>query len=562
MEVKDLYQKLKAAYNIDDSLESIEKSLNKKAKESILIYDDLKKTMDLDEISDVVFVADPTRYERFIKEAISAESLTYPEKVIPVMLKMRLDALLKLFADEKVLQTAPIASILAAHENALLKIASLSGEKIDKDEKIYCDLAYAGIQAIRFYLVSVYDEKISAIASQTVLGAFNALSGLNYKYETEDERLFSFHLYYKHQREAIVKALNMKKELKDYTVFSIEEDYKEIAQIVKGYKGIELEDFVFANGGSGCMIRSRDQRNETEVGKAVNKMPLVSIDKVCDEGGLKGKKLGGKRGTLDGLKVLDLTHIVAGPVVSRVLAENGADVLFVRRGEYAYQEELLGELDGWMGKRKIELDFNKKEDLDRVKELIKQADVIVYSFSNSALDKFGLSKEEMRKLNPDVIFSHEVCFSKEQWVNRLGWAPLAEDITGVSMRNGENGKLKNLNGVPLDYVPGMLLALGTLQAIAKSLENGGGYEVFTSLTRGALYLHECTDYIEKNVDSVKDSDRIINKAPEFEQWNSMCSRIKDTAIGDVGIPGPAAVNRNLINVFENGRFTENNKDWR
>lgn len=141
---------------------------------------------------------------------------------------------------------------------------------------------------------------------------------------------------------------------------------------------------------------------------------------------------------------------IAGPACTRILAEQGADVLLVRRGKFNEQEQAMLELDGWSGKHAIHLDFNRGEDLTRVKELIAQADVVVCSYQQGALDRFGLS---------------------------------AEDITGLSIRNGSKENPVNLNGVPLDYIPGFIMAGGILQALKLAMTEGGSYDLTGSLTR-------------------------------------------------------------------------------
>ena len=308
------------------------------------------------------------------------------------------------------------------------------------------------------------------------------------------------------------------------------------------------------------MIRSRDEWEATEVGKAVCAMPLIRSEKVS-----KGKKpkwgKPGKYGPLSGIKVLDLTHIIAGPACSRVLAEYGADVLMVRRGDFLHQEQAMLELDGWAGKNSIQLDFNDEKQLAKCKELIKEADVITYSYQNGTLDKFGLSEADIRELNPNIIYANLMCFSDTVWKQRPGWAPCAEDITGLSVRNGSLENPVNLNGVPLDYFPGMVLALGTLQAIAQRLKEGGGYKVTTSLTRGAQYLHECTDVCEEG--AIQPTLSTVATKTDEKLWKKVLVTVKGNSTGgSVGFPGPATLNSAYPLRVENMQFKDGRKYWK
>ena len=199
------------------------------------------------------------------------------------------------------------------------------------------------------------------------------------------------------------------------------------------------------------------------------------------------------------------------------------------------------------------------EQLEKARELIRQADIITYSYQNGTLDKFGLSESDIRKLNPNVIYSDLMCFSDSVWKNRPGWAPLAEDITGLSVRNGSLEKPVNLNGVPLDYFPGFILALGTLLAVAKKLKEGGGYHVTTSLTRGAQYLHECTDLCEKG--GIEASSSAVCEHTEQPIWDHVLLTVPGCAVGTAGFPGPATVNTVYMPVLDNMHFMDGQSDW-
>lgn len=352
----------------------------------------------------------------------------------------------------------------------------------------------------------------------------------------------------------MVKELKLKKESNKFNLLSTKRDIRYLNKVIKEENSYDLEERAFKCGACACVLRDREEWENSEVGKAVCQMPLITFKNYDNYKLNFGTSL--SKGPLTGIKVLDLTHIIAGPACSRILAEYGANVLLVRRGKYMNQEQAMLELDGWAGKDSIQLDLNKEEDLKKMKELIKEAHIITFSYQHNSFDKFGLSLEEIRKINPNIIYSNLMCFSTSVWQDRPGWAPLAEDITGLSIRNGSKENPKNLNGVPLDYIPGFILALGTLIAIKDNLTNGRICDVTTSLTRGAQLLHELTDLCQKDI-KPSNLTKIVEK-PLENTFNKSRIYVNTKAIGLVGFPAPATYHTKYNKLKDNMSFSDSN----
>lgn len=529
--------------------------LLKKAYDAQVIYDYLVDLFKLDSKIPVTFIANEES-EKILKKNYLLEN-PFPHVIAFVLAKLRKAAVNKLFIEEKVLQTPVIAAVLTLCANVASEIGELRGDDLT-NAHIYSDISFAGLQAIRLYMANYCDKEFKKSRLASAIRVDNAINGSFYKYHCSDNRDVSFHVYYQSQQEKLVKALKLNKPSNKFTLMSTKRDIKYLSSVTKGYKAIDLENLSFDCGACACQLRSRDEWEASEVGKAVKEMPLVRFTEY------NGKKMeldnsNLAKGPLSGIKVLDLTHIIAGPACSRILAEYGADVLLVRRGKYVQQEQAMLELDGWAGKNSIQLDLNKKEDLARIKELIKEADVITYSYQNGCFDKFGLSEQEIRKLNPNVIYSNLMCFSDSVWKERPGWAPLAEDITGLSVRNGSLEHPVNLNGVPLDYIPGFILALGTLIAIRNNLKTGKAYHVTTSLTRGAMLLHECTDYCETKHEPSNKTEVVTQGLDGI--FNDVRVYVDTKAIGKVGFPYPATYHNKYSHLEGNMSFSDGNLDF-
>jgi hypothetical protein len=426
-----------------------------------------------------------------------------------------------LFCKEKVVQTGPAAAALALNTVQANEVAKLRNG-VNNTNPIECDIAFAGLQVVRLYMMA-YDgnDRFKEARCTSGMRVNNALNGSFYK------------------------------EPKDFTMETLKEDKVAVEKAMKSYRGLELEELAFSSGACGCMLRSRKEWEQTEVGKAVCSMPLYRLEKVT-EAPVKSYGKSTKKGPLSGIKVLDLTHIIAGPACTRLLAEQGAEVSLIRRGKFEEQEQAMLELDGWAGKHLVELDFNIGEELELAKQMVREADVVICSYQYGALDRFGLSKEDIHKLNPNIIFGSMMCFSDSVWRSRPGWAPLAEDITGLSIRNGSPDKPKNLNGVPLDYIPGFLLACGIMEALKCSMTEGGSYDVTGSLTRAGYWLHECTDICEGN-NTISTTTTVISGETR-EIWENILVPVKDTAVGTAKFPSPAVYQRSSANAADNMRF--------
>ncbi len=518
-----------------------------KAKQAVVCYEDLQNKLDIHPEAHVEFLVDDHRKKQI--ERAMLENNPFPGVVKAVLLNLRRKSVARLFQEEKVLQTGPAAAILTLDAAMEQDIAGLRNPT-DLSSTVVCDIAFAGLQVIRLYMMG-YEGNKAFIDSryQSALRVDNALNGSFYKYRTKDGRYFSAHVYYESQKKIMMETLNIPKKPEEFVFGSLLKDKKLTADAIKQWNGFDLEEKTFENGACGCVLRDREEWEATDVGKAVCAMPLYRFDKVSDAPKKDFGAYDPAKGPLSGVKVLDLTHIIAGPACTRLLAEAGADVLLVRRGSFVSQEQAMLELDGWAGKNSIQLDFNIPEQLERVKELIREADIVISSYQDGSLNRFGLSIDEIHAMNPNVIYGSLVCFSDTVWRDRPGWAPCAEDITGLSIRNGSRSKPVNLNGVPLDYIPGMILYSGILKALKKQMTEGGSYTVLGSLTRGGYWLHECTDEWENRdhrIQYLKQSDaKIIQNSGASSLntsiWDSVTHKVRNTSVGDVYFPSPAAV---------------------
>ena len=127
--------------------------------------------------------------------------------------------------------------------------------------------------------------------------------------------------------------------------------------------------------------------------------PLVEITKIGDSDPIPFPK-GGR--PLSGIKVFDLTRILAGPIAARTLAEHGADVLMVTAEHLPQVPEHI--MDTSHGKRSCFLDLNKAEDVATIRKLVRNADVFSQGYRPGIMDKHGLTPEQLAKERPGIIY--------------------------------------------------------------------------------------------------------------------------------------------------------------
>lgn len=139
----------------------------------------------------------------------------------------------------------------------------------------------------------------------------------------------------------------------------------------------------------------------------------------------------GGRKILEGIKVLELCRIIAGPTITRVLAEYGADVLKITSPNLP--DVPFFQVDGNMGKRAADLDLKTDEGRRRFEELLADADVFVDGYRPGALEKLGYGPEKLAELaekrGKGIVYVNENCFGYEgEWAGRAGWQQIADCV--------------------------------------------------------------------------------------------------------------------------------------
>jgi crotonobetainyl-CoA:carnitine CoA-transferase CaiB-like acyl-CoA transferase len=200
---------------------------------------------------------------------------------------------------------------------------------------------------------------------------------------------------------------------------------------------------------------------------------------------------------LEGLRVIDLSSVLAGPNCARYLADFGADVIKVERPDggdslrrLAWRDPRDGEGLWWKlvnrNKRTIALDLKSADGIDVVRRLVTDADVLIENFRPGTLERLGLGPDVLLGLNPSLIITRVTGFGQTgPYRNRPGFATIAESMSGLAAISGEPGGQPLLPAIALtDEVTGVVAAFATMVA----LHSGVGQVVDVSLLESLFQL--------------------------------------------------------------------------
>ncbi|EJM42976.1 putative acyl-CoA transferase/carnitine dehydratase [Pseudomonas sp. GM33] len=266
-------------------------------------------------------------------------------------------------------------------------------------------------------------------------------------------------------------------------------DRTAMADKVAQWAKSELEQAVVDAGGCAAEMRTWDQWQVHPQGQAVNAEPLVLF---ADHPSQSHKPwTGSVARPLAGIKVLDLTRVLAGPIASRFLAGLGADVLRIDPPTWN-EPGVVPEVT--LGKRCARLDLNDKSDRGVFESLLKDADILLHGYRADALERLGLGANQRRQLNPGLI---DVCLNaygwNGPWQNRRGFDSLVQMSSGIAeagMRWKSADKPTPLPVQALDHATGYLMAASVIRLLAQRLSDGTGGSARLSLARTAKLLIE------------------------------------------------------------------------
>ena len=294
------------------------------------------------------------------------------------------------------------------------------------------------------------------------------------------------------------------------SVLGVAENREEVRKAVAQWDALELEEAIIAAKGAGGMVRTMDEWARHPQGIAVAALPLMEIIRIGEspaEGLPKGDR------PLSGVRVLDLTRVIAGPTCARTLAEHGAEVLKITGAHLPS----LGrqEYDTGHGKLSAHLDLREAADVETLRGLVRKAHVFSQGYRPGTLGSRGFSPEALAELRPGIVVVSLCAFSHAgPWASRRGFDTVIQTVSGITHRQGEvfPGAQPGPQFYPvsaIDFLTGYLMAFGAMVALRRRAHEGGSWLVRISLaqvghwlvSRGQVPVSELKDVQKEFIDA-------------------------------------------------------------
>ena len=292
-------------------------------------------------------------------------------------------------------------------------------------------------------------------------------------YPVRDGRWIRFHCNFAHHRKAA------------FDVLGAPADRAAAEAAARRWDGVALEEAIHAAGGCAGFIRTADEwARHPHAAAAVADQPLLEIVKIGDA---PPEKLPQGDRPLAGIRILDLTRVLAGPACGRTLAEHGADVLKISAAHLPDSGET--ELGTGLGKLSARLDLRTKDGAAKLRELVRIGDVFSQSYRPGTLAARGFGPEELAALRPGIVcVSLSAWGTTGPWTGRRGFDTIVQAVSGMMHESGDGERPAQLPVSSIDYTSGALMAFGAMVALARRAREGGSWLVRVSLVRTGKWI--------------------------------------------------------------------------
>jgi CoA-transferase family III len=294
-------------------------------------------------------------------------------------------------------------------------------------------------------------------------------------YRAGDGRYVRLHMNFPHHRENVLTFLGCAP-----TRAAIEE-------ALKSWQAAAFETAAYEHGCVVSAMRSPEEWARHPQAAAVASAPVVQIDKL---GEAPPRPLRRGQRALSGLRVLDLTRIIAGPVAGRALAAHGADVMRIAAPHLPFIDWLVK--DTGRGKLSAYADTATEEGRAALARLVGDADIFLQAYRPGALAARGFGPADVAALRPGIVYGSLSAYSHiGPWASRRGFDSLVQTATGFNVAEAQAAGIEAPKELPcqaLDHATGYLLAFGCIMARMRQASEGGSWLVRVALARTGRWI--------------------------------------------------------------------------
>jgi crotonobetainyl-CoA:carnitine CoA-transferase CaiB-like acyl-CoA transferase len=363
----------------------------------------------------------------------------------------------------------PSSFRVAAAAQASIAAAGLAAAQIWKlrsgqPQQIAVDMQHA--------VVECRSERYLRVDGKPPGPAWDAIAGI---YKTRDRRFVRLHTNFRHHRDAVCKVLDCRPERDD------------VQAALLRWDGEAFEAAAYAGGCVVALMRSYEEWSALPHAKALAELPLISIEKI---GETEPKPWPAGDRPLAGLRVLDLSRVIAGPVAGRTLAAHGADVLLISGPDLPAIPWLT--IDTGRGKLTSFVELKGEQGRGSLRDLLADADIFSQGYRPRSLAALGFSPQDAARISPGIVYVSLSAYGHSgPWAERRGFDSLVQTATGFNQAEGQAAGVdgpKELPAQMLDHASGYLMAFGAMMARARQSREGGSWHVRVSLAQTGRWL--------------------------------------------------------------------------
>ena len=321
--------------------------------------------------------------------------------------------------------------------------------------------------AMRDAAIEFRSEHYLRVDGKTTPPIWNKIAGL---YRCGDGRWVRLHTNFPHHRDGVLKLLGC------------EHERAAVQRALDGWKGEDFETAAAEAGLVVTMTRSFPEWDRHGQGRALATLPVFSIERIGDA---PPKPLPAGERPLSGVRVLDLTRVIAGPVCGRTLAAHGAEVMLVTAAHLPQMGALV--IDSGRGKLSTFIDLRDAAGRETLNGLLRDADIFVQGFRPGAVANTGFGPEQAAAVRPGIIYVSLSAYGHEgPWAGRRGFDSLVQNANGINDAEAAAAGAAQPKPLPcqaLDHGAGYLMAFGAMTALARRVTEGGSWHVRVSLAQ-------------------------------------------------------------------------------